>query len=122
MIFRNKNYHSQVKLATIGWLSITYVVLRIFSGGFSIVYVVRCQKTGRLYALKRQFVNDPKLLEACKREVEITKTLGAHSNIVSYVASSLKAGADGVHEYLLLTHYYQHSVLRVMNERLAAGR
>lgn len=83
---------------------------------------MRCNKTGRLYALKRQFVNEQRLLEACKREIEITKTLGGHANIVTYVASSLQPLADGVHEYLLLTNYYRNSVLQLMNERLAAGR
>uniref|UniRef100_A0A915HKF9 non-specific serine/threonine protein kinase n=1 Tax=Romanomermis culicivorax TaxID=13658 RepID=A0A915HKF9_ROMCU len=95
---------------------------KIAEGGFSFVYVVRCNKTNRVYALKRQFVNELRLLEACKREIEITRTLGAHPNIVSYVSSSLKAGPDGVYEYLLVTNYYKDSVLQMMNDRLAAGK
>lgn len=100
------------------------------SGGFSIVFLVKhCQprqNSGRLYALKRQFINEPALLEACRREIEITKTLGVrHPNIITYIASSLTPvpNSDGnVYEYLLLTQYYRGSVLRLMNERLSIGQ
>ncbi|OUC46930.1 putative kinase domain protein [Trichinella nativa] len=73
-------------------------------------------------ALKRQFINEPRLLEACRREAEITRTLGNHANIVHFIASSIQPLGDGVYEYLLLTKYYRGSVLQLMNERLVENR
>ncbi|VDO87005.1 unnamed protein product [Soboliphyme baturini] len=97
---------------------------KIAEGGFSVVYTVRQNGNGSLLALKRQFVNDTRLLEACRREAEIIRTLGRHPNIVSYVASSINPviGGEGVHEYLLLTRFYAGSVLQLMNDRLAENR
>ncbi|CDW59562.1 AP2 associated protein kinase 1 [Trichuris trichiura] len=108
------------QVVTVGSISVT-IEGKIAEGGFSYVYLVRCQNTGRLMALKRQFVNEPRLLEACRLEAEIIRTLGDHPNIVTYIASSIQPIGDGIQEYLLLTKYYRVSVLQVMNVHLKDG-
>ncbi|KFD55252.1 hypothetical protein M513_03893, partial [Trichuris suis] len=108
------------QVVTVGGISVT-IEGKIAEGGFSYVYLVRCQNTGRLMALKRQFVNEPRLLEACRLEAEIMRTLGDHPNIVTYIASSIQPIGDGIQEYLLLTKYYRVSVLQVMNVHLKDG-
>ncbi|KRZ75101.1 AP2-associated protein kinase 1 [Trichinella papuae] len=106
---------------SIGGISVT-IEGKIAEGGFSYVYLTRCNRTNTLMALKRQFINEPRLLEACRREAEITRTLGNHPNIVHFIASSIQPLGDGVYEYLLLTKYYRGSVLQLMNERLVENR
>ncbi|KRX55867.1 AP2-associated protein kinase 1 [Trichinella sp. T9] len=106
---------------SIGGISVS-IEGKIAEGGFSYVYLTRCNRTNTLMALKRQFINEPRLLEACRREAEITRTLGNHANIVHFIASSIQPLGDGVYEYLLLTKYYRGSVLQLMNERLVENR
>lgn len=77
-------------------------------GGFALVYLVKDVKNGRYYALKKQFVNDSKTLDACKREIQIIKTLAGHPNIVCYVDSEVKAmREEGVYECQMLTKFYK---------------
>uniref|UniRef100_A0A5S6R686 non-specific serine/threonine protein kinase n=1 Tax=Trichuris muris TaxID=70415 RepID=A0A5S6R686_TRIMR len=105
------------QVVTVGGVSVT-IEGKIAEGGFSFVYLVRCQSTGHLMALKRQFVNEARLLEACRLEAEITRTLGDHPNIITYISSSIQPTGDGIQEYLLLTKYYRRSVLQIMNVHL----
>ncbi|CAJ0959412.1 unnamed protein product, partial [Mesorhabditis belari] len=95
---------------------------KLAEGGFAIVYLVT-DKKNRNFALKRQFINDdPRQVEACKRECQIISSLRGHKNIVEYVDHLLVRSKNGVHDYMLLTAYYKNSVLGLMNDRLTHGK
>lgn len=42
------------------------------TGGFAVVFLVRCTNDGQQYALKRMFVNNEHDLKVCQRELHIT--------------------------------------------------
>ncbi|KAH7730624.1 NAK/BIKE protein kinase [Aphelenchoides avenae] len=95
---------------------------KLAEGGFAIVYLV-CDKHNRYYALKRQLIrDDPRQVEACRTESQIVKNLNGHKNIVAYVDHQLTMNKAGVFDYMLLTVYYKHNVLHMMNSRLLANK
>uniref|UniRef100_A0A0N5A9W4 non-specific serine/threonine protein kinase n=1 Tax=Syphacia muris TaxID=451379 RepID=A0A0N5A9W4_9BILA len=94
---------------------------KLAEGGFAIIYLVN-DKSNHQFALKRQFINDDRQLEACKRECCIIKCLQGHQNIIRYVDHLISRNKFGIYEYSLLTVYYKSSVLQLMNERLMSRR
>ena len=93
-------------------------------GGFAFVFLVRAFNHQR-YALKRMYVNNPRDLYVCQREIGLIKELSSHRNIVKYIDSSIQCVSpanvhkqeaddeDAIYEILLLTEYCSHGSLIV---------
>jgi hypothetical protein len=94
-------------------------------GGFAFVFLVRSYNQQR-YALKRMYVNNPRDLESCQREIALVKEFSTHPNIVKYIDSSIQCISkhaypnnddsnqdDAIYEILLLTEYCSNGALIV---------
>lgn len=107
------------KVFTVGRFTVTVEDI-IAEGGFAIVFLVKGSNNVK-YALKRMFVNNDHDLNVCKREITIASSLKGHKNIIGFLDSSIYPAGGGVHEVLMLMHYYRGHVLQLMNERLQSG-
>ncbi|KAG1676273.1 AP2-associated protein kinase 1 [Nymphon striatum] len=92
----------------------------IAEGGFAFVFLVKASN-GVRYALKRMYVNNEQDLNVCKREIQIASSLHQHKNIISFIDSSITHQGGGVHEVLVLMHYYKDSVFQLMVNRIQSS-
>jgi serine/threonine protein kinase len=105
-------------------------------GGFAFVFLARSYNQQK-YALKRMYVNNPRDLHVCQREISLLKEFSTHPNIVKYVDSFVHrlsptniqrrqyyTGGNGdndndddeddaIYEILLLTEYCSNGALIV---------
>lgn len=80
-------YFSVAPKYTIGDKTFTFDS-KIAEGGYAFVEKIKCDTTGKFFALKRMNVHDENLIEATKQEIKLWKSLGTHPNIVKYLGSS----------------------------------
>uniref|UniRef100_A0A1I8J748 non-specific serine/threonine protein kinase n=1 Tax=Macrostomum lignano TaxID=282301 RepID=A0A1I8J748_9PLAT len=94
---------------------------KLAEGGFALVFRVRSQLDGRVYALKRMCVNDEQAMQVCMLEVSLVRSI-THKNVVRYVDHAVHQLPNGVREILLLMVYYRRSLSDLLNRCAQSGR
>ncbi|EDV25541.1 uncharacterized protein TRIADDRAFT_24131 [Trichoplax adhaerens] len=108
------------KVFHVGNYSVTVEEL-LAEGGFSLVFLVRCNRTGERYALKRLSVNNTQDLRSCQKEIRISKELSKHKNVITLLSSSINNIKDDIIEILLLMECCRVHVLQIMNQHIDNG-
>ena len=90
------------------------VIKHIADGGFSSVELVEDTRSGKKFAIKRITCHSIEDQNLARNEIDITRRLGHHPNIVSLVGAELHGNADIVHnitsEAILVFPFYSVSV------------
>ena len=90
------------------------LIKHIADGGFSSVELVEDTRSGKKFAIKRITCHSIEDQNLARNEIDITRRLGHHPNIVSLVGAELHGNADIVHnitsEAILVFPFYSVSV------------
>lgn len=82
---------------------------KVGEGAYSFVH--KAKKDGVKYALKKTLCQTQELLNSAEKEVRVLKRIN-HENVISCIASELKAGKNGEKEVLMITPLYVHGSLQ----------